>query len=123
MRRRRDAAARDPYPGSASCPTPPPGSPVPRPRPAGPWALPAAGRGGGGGGGSGRAGGGGGDPPAGLGAGGLVAATAPRVGPRGGPIEVTASIGVGFACPADADLGAVIGRADQALYAAKGQGR
>jgi eukaryotic-like serine/threonine-protein kinase len=53
----------------------------------------------------------------------LVAVNATPVATQGDPVDVTASIGVGFAGPADADLGVVIGRADQALYAAKGQGR
>ncbi len=38
-------------------------------------------------------------------------------------VEVTASIGVATWTPADADLHALLGRADGALYAAKGAGR
>jgi diguanylate cyclase (GGDEF)-like protein len=40
-----------------------------------------------------------------------------------GPIRVTVSIGIADRCPGDTDLGAVLDRADQALYRAKQEGR
>ena len=48
----------------------------------------------------------------------------PRVGtPRSGPLSVSVSIGVTRQTPMDADLTALLARADQALYMAKRDGR
>jgi diguanylate cyclase (GGDEF)-like protein len=40
-----------------------------------------------------------------------------------GPIPITSSFGVACARPSDADFAALLHRADQALYAAKANGR
>jgi diguanylate cyclase (GGDEF)-like protein len=40
-----------------------------------------------------------------------------------GRLSATVSVGVAYRRPADRDLGALLSRADQALYVAKEQGR
>ena len=52
-----------------------------------------------------------------------AAVAATPVDTTAGPIRVTVSIGVAGRRPADPDLGALLGRADQALYRAKQDGR